>query len=413
MSKIDSKLCSQDLCTGCFACKQACAKGAIQITKVKGFLYPKIDSSLCVDCGLCTKVCPVITTKPIDETYKAVHSTSTCFATWNKDNKDRVNSSSGGVFSVLANETLRQGGIVYGAAWDTNMQLRHVGVENIDELDSLRRSKYVQSSTDGIYTDVKHQLQAGKQILFCGTPCQICGLLSFLRYKDYHNLITVGVVCHGVPSQWSFDNWIREIEEKDKIKVDGCNFRSKQYGWRTGHNLSLHGKDERKKEIKVNKITAENSYFNAFLKQYFLRESCYNCPFKENINMANADIMLSDFWSLWSVIPWREVDWGKGVSAVVTNTEKGNAFLERCKGSLVMKESPYSEYASNTGLRNARKPKNNDEAFEFLKTNTWEETQSKFFPLKLSNKLPVYTRILLGENISILIKKIMKKITRR
>ena len=129
--------------------------------------------------------------------------------------------------------------------------------------------------------------------------------------------------------------------------------------------------------------------------------------------MANADIMLSDFWTLWSVIPWREVDWGKGVSAVVTNTEKGSIFLERCKGSLVMKERPYSEYASNTGLRNARKPKNNDEAYEFLKTNTWKETQSKFFPLKLSNKLPIYTRILFGENISILIKKIIKKITRR
>ena len=411
MSTIDSKLCSQDLCTGCFACKQVCAKGAILITEVKGFLYPKIDSSLCVDCGLCTKVCPVITTKPLDETYKADH--STCFAAWNKDDKERVNSSSGGVYSVLANMTLRLGGVVYGAAWDANMLLKHVGVANVDELDSLRRSKYVQSNTDGIYTDVKQQLQAGKQILFCGTPCQIGGLMSFLRYKDYPNLITVGVICHGVPSQWSFDKYIREIEEKDNIKVVDCNFRSKAWGWCTGLNLLLHGKDKRNKKIKVNKITEENSYFNAFLKQYFLRESCYNCPFKGDSIMDNADIMLSDFWSLWSAIPWREVDWGKGVSAVVTNTEKGSDFLKRCKDSLFMRERPYSEYASNTGLRNARKPKNNDEAFEFLRTNTWKETQSKFFPLKLSNKLPIYTRILFGENGSILIKKIIKKITRR
>ena len=412
MSMMDNKLCSQNLCTGCFSCKQVCAKDAIKITEVKGFLYPAIDSSLCVDCGLCTKACPVLTTKSTDDTLERRNET-TCFAIWNKDNITRVNSSSGGVFSALAEQTLRQGGMVYGAAWDTNMQLKHIGVDDVSNLDSLRRSKYVQSNTDGVYIEVKHQVRLGKQVLFCGTPCQIGGLMSFLRYKDYPNLITVGVVCHGVPSQWSFDKWIREIEEKDKIKVDGCNFRSKQYGWQCGLNLSLHGKDERKKEIKVNKITAENSYFNAFLKQYFLRESCYNCPFKEERHECMADIMLSDFWSLWSVIPWREVDWGKGVSAVITNTKKGNDFLNGCKDALVIKERPYSEYASNTGLRNARKPQNNDEAFEFLKTNTWKETQSKFFPLKLSNKLPIYTRILLGENMSILIKKIMKKITRR
>lgn len=411
MSTIDSKLCSQDLCTGCFACKQACAKGAIQITEVKGFLYPKIEASLCVDCGLCTKVCPVITTKPIDETYKSDH--ALCFAAWNKDNKDRVNSSSGGVFSVLANETLRQGGMVYGAAWDANMQLKHVGVDDISKLDSLRRSKYVQSNTDDIYIEVKNQVLGGRQILFCGTPCQIGGLLSFLRYKDYPNLITVGVVCHGVPSQWSFDKYIHEIEKQENVKVFDCNFRSKDYGWSTGLNLMLYGSNERKNNIKINRMTSDNAYFNAFLKQFFLRESCYNCPFKGDSNLANADIILSDFWSLWSVIPWREVDWGKGVSAVVTNTEKGSDFLERCKDSLVMRERPYYEYASNTGLKNARKPKNNDEAFEFLKTNTWKETQSKFFPLKLLNKFPIYTRILFGENVSILIKKTIKKITGR
>lgn len=408
---IDSKLCSQDLCTGCFACKQACAKGAIQITEVKGFLYPKIDSSLCVDCGLCTKVCPVITTKPLDETHKV--SQSTCFAAWNKDDKERVNSSSGGVFSVLANETLRLGGIVYGAAWDANMQLKHIGVDDVGRLDSLRRSKYVQSNTDDIYREVKHQLLAGRQILFCGTPCQVGGLLSFLRYKDYPNLLTVGVVCHGVPSQRSFDKYIHEIETQENVKVFDCNFRSKDYGWSTGLNLMLYGSNERKNNIKINRMTSDNAYFNAFLKQFFLRESCYNCPFKGDSNLANADIILSDFWSLWSVIPWREVDWGKGVSAVVTNTEKGSDFLERCKDSLVMRERPYYEYASNTGLKNARKPKNNDEAFEFLKTNTWKETQSKFFPLKLSNKFPIYTRILFGENVSILIKKTIKKITGR
>lgn len=411
MSTIDSKLCSQDLCTGCFACKQVCAKGAIQITEVKGFLYPKIDTSLCVDCGLCTKVCPVIATKPLDENCKDDH--SSCFAAWNKDDKDRVNSSSGGVFSVLANETLKQGGVVYGAAWDTNMKLKHAGVDDVSKLDSLRRSKYVQSNTDDIYREVKNQVLSGRQILFCGTPCQIGGLLSFLRYKDYPNLITVGVVCHGVPSQWSFDKYIHEIEEKEKIEVIDCNFRSKKYGWRTGLNLFVYGKNERGKLVTINKIASSNSYFNAFLKKYFLRESCYNCPFKSDKKGFDADIMLSDFWSLWSAVSVREIDFSKGISAVITNTEKGREYLKQCGGSLIMKERPYQEYASNSGLVKAHKPLNNDEAYEYLSTHLWKDTQTKFFPMRMSDYLSIYGRIFLGDNFFITISNTLKKLMHR
>lgn len=406
-----NKLCSQDLCTGCFSCKQVCAKGAIHITELNGFLYPEINASLCVDCGLCSKACPVLNAKK--NLTDKVGSESVCYAIWNKNEEDRVNSSSGGVFSALATKTLKEGGIVYGAAWDKDMQLKHISVDDLKNIDILRRSKYVQSNTDEIYKDVKIQLNTGRRVLFCGTPCQIAGLLSFLANKDYPNLITVGVVCHGVPSQWSFDKYVHEIEEKDKVKIYDCNFRSKKWGWRTGLNLLLLGKDKNNKEVKIDRITEENSYFNAFLKYYFLRESCYNCPFKGGSQECYADIMLSDFWSLWSAIPLREVDYGKGISAVTTNTIKGREYLNLCSESFVVKERSYSEYASNSGLRKACKPKNNDMAFEFLKTHTWKETQTKYFPLRFTDKMPIYTRIVLGENNSILIKKILKKITRR
>lgn len=402
------KLCAPDLCTGCFTCKQVCAKGAIHITEVKGFLYPEIDPSICVDCGLCSKICPVLT--PISGDELQGDNNSVSYAIWNRDVNDRINSSSGGTFSALANRILKQGGVVYGAAWDDDMHLRHIGIEDVDELDSLRRSKYVQSNTDGIYINVKKQLTAERKVLFCGTPCQIAGLLSFLGKKDYPNLITAGVVCHGVPSQRLFDDYLHSIEEKESINIYNCNFRSKEYGWRTGLNLVFQGKKRDGKLLRVNMMGSGNAFFRSFLKKYFLRESCYNCPFKEGENKCHADIMLSDAWSLWANVPWKEFDFSKGISAVATYSDKGKDFLNQCSDALVIKERPYSEYASNSGLRSSRKPQNNDIAYEYLKTHTWKKTQSMYFPLRLTDYFSDYSRVLLGENRSVLVKKFLSRI---
>lgn len=410
MSQVIDKLCSQDVCTGCFACKQVCAKGAIHVTEIKGFLYPEIDASLCVDCGLCSKACPVLNIHPDTESNK--HDEKS-YAIWNKNVKDRISSSSGGVFSVLAVKTLQEGGVVYGAAWDENMQLRHIGIEESGKLDSLRRSKYVQSDTDGVYKDVRTQLKAGRRVLFCGTPCQVAGLLSFLVNRDYPNLMTAGVVCHGVPSQKSFDNYLHGIEEEKKIKIYDCNFRSKEYGWRTGLNLLVHGKDKSGKVVRVSQIGAKNVFVRSFLKQYFLRDSCYNCPYKGSENGCHADIMLSDAWSLWTKVSLKEVDFSKGISSVATYTDKGREALKQCADDMVVMERPYSEYASNSGLRNARKPQKNEAAWEYLKTHSWRETQDKFFPMRMADYFSDYTRKWFGENNYILIKKIAKKITRR
>lgn len=407
---IADKLCAQELCTGCFSCKQICAKGAIHKIDIKGFLYPEIDVSLCVDCGLCTKACPVLNNH-LD--FESDNHEEKSYAIWNKNVEARVNSSSGGVFSVLADKTLQDGGVVYGAAWDENMQLQHIGIEDASKLDSLRRSKYVQSNTDGVYKDVKNQLKSGRNVLFCGTPCQVAGLLSFLGNKEYPNLITAGVVCHGVPSQKSFDNYLHGIEEEKRIKIYDCNFRSKEFGWRTGLNLLVHGKDKSGKVMRVSQIGAKNVFFRSFLKQYFLRDSCYNCPFKGSENACHADIMLSDAWSLWSKVSWRAVDFSKGISSVATFTDKGIKALNQCADVLFVMERPYSEYASNSGLRNARKPKNNDAAWEYLNTHSWRKTQTKFFPMRMADYFSDYVRMLVGENKYILIKKIAKKITRR
>lgn len=407
---VTEKLCPQNVCTGCYACKQVCAKGAIHSKEDKGFSYPEIDASQCVDCGLCTKVCPVLNPDQCNDVNK---DNAVSYAIWNNNLRDRMNSSSGGAFSALADKVIKEGGIVYGAAWDNAMRLKHIGVDDINGLESLRRSKYVQSSTDGVFKDVKQKLKLGRQVLFSGTPCQIAGLLSYLGKKDYPNLITVGVVCHGVPSQWSFDKYLREVEEGKNVRVFDCNFRSKNRGWRTDLNTVITAKNTDDKEVIIDQTLSKNVYMNAFLKQYFLRESCYNCPFKEEGTGNCADIMLSDAWSLWSTIPWGQVDFSKGVSAVVANTEKGRTCLRECAESITVIERPYSEYASNSGLKNARKPGNNDAAFEYLQTHSWMETQAHFFPLTLRQRIPLIARLIIGEQKSIRFKKIIKQMIHR
>ena len=214
----------KSLCCGCSACYDACPKSAITMIEDKeGFLYPAIDEDKCIDCKLCEKVCPTKNKKKNKSLLEA-------YAAYNTDENIRLKSSSGGVFSLIAEYVLRNQGVVYGAAFDENFEVEHLRVASVEELELLRGSKYVQSKLDGIYNLCKKDLEIGKQVLFTGTPCQVSGLKSFLR-KEYDNLVCMDIVCHGVPSRMVWRKYLEYRINFAKSKIVQIAFRLKNEGW--------------------------------------------------------------------------------------------------------------------------------------------------------------------------------------
>lgn len=396
------ELCERDACTGCMSCKQKCAHHAISIVTVNHFDYPEVDRSKCVDCGLCTLVCPIINKNNIKGFIH--HQGENCLAAWNKDTRVRMESSSGGVFSAFANHILASGGIVFGAAWNNELTLVHKGICHPSELDGLRRSKYVQSDVGNTYKEVQNHLKQGKNVLFCGTPCQIAGLKFFLGNKEYDTLFCIDVICQGVPSPYLFKKYIDEVEADTGMKVEDCNFRSKEYGWRCGLLLLLKG-IKNSKAYQKKMILEENSFYNAFIRAYFMRPSCYDCKFKNQDSGYYSDITIADFWRIGNKIPLEVANYEKGISAIVINTDKGRSFIDECLPGLENIERTWIEFATNGGLRRSIKPSNNDAALLYLNDHTWKETQHKYFPVTWRNRIKVILSLKLKErNIRRLLK---------
>lgn len=366
-------LCEKNECIGCFACKQACKKDAISIEQPgDGFTYPTIDYSKCVECGACRKACPVISLEP---PYH-YNQDSPCYSAYQKDEDVRMISSSGGMFYTLSKEVIEKGGCVYGAGWGDDMTLRHQKAEDIESLKKLMRSKYVQSDTGKVYQDVKEELKSGRPILFSGTPCQVAALQSYLGGKEYSQLLTVDVICQGAPSPAVFKKYINDIEEKYGSKVVDAVFRTKENGWRCGLLLLLLLADGRKIELKYKK----NDYYHAFLKNFFLRESCYQCQFKHPKKGCYSDITLADFWRIGTTIPFECASYEKGVSAVLTNTEKGALAFEAIKDRIVWEKRTFKEFSTNGGLRVANRPAGQKEALSMALHKTMDEVQDAYYP---------------------------------
>lgn len=294
-------------CCGCSACASSCPTGCISLKEDKdGFRYPAVEESSCISCGKCESVCPVLSGTGINRQY-----TGDVYAMAHPDTGVRYDSSSGGAFSMLAEETIGKGGLVFGAAFNDEWDVVHVCASNKTELASLRGSKYVQSEMGNCFLSVKEAVCSGRQVLFSGTPCMIAGLRKYLR-KDYDNLLLVDIVCHGVPSPKVWKTYLRSFGRITKIS-----FRDKSRGWKM---FSMVVDGEKKC---VNEPFEKNPFMTLFLKNLCLRPSCYRCQFKAG--KSGSDITIGDFWGIQNIRP--DIDDDSGLSLVIPNTVAGKTAL--------------------------------------------------------------------------------------
>lgn len=309
-------------CTGCGACAHICPKKCISMLPDNyGFLCPQINSDICVKCGLCEKTCPIL-----NKTNKETASNAISYAAKTNNDNLRKCSSSGGIFSVIAEKVLENNGIVYGAAFDENFVVNHTAVSSLDDLDLIRRSKYVQSDLNNSFVSVKNNLTDGKTVLFTGTPCQVEGLLAYLK-KPYDNLITMDFVCHGVPSPDVWDFYKAYLQKQYNSDIRNINFRDKSLGWK---NSSVRIEFENG-NVYCNTF-GKDPYMKAFLANMDLRESCYTCKFK-SVN-HKSDITVADYWGIDKTNP--EIDDDKGLSLVLINSDKGASLLNEIESSLTL-----------------------------------------------------------------------------
>ena len=302
-------------CSGCTACMSSCPKAAITMQEDdEGFLYPHIDEDTCIHCGLCQKVCSW--EHPKYDNYEGPITLASVL----KDKIERQRSTSGGVFYAIAKWIIEQGGMVFGAAFDDNLQLKHIGFDNLDDLQKLRGSKYIQSSLGHIFKEVKSQLEQGFWCYFTGTGCQVAGLKAFLR-KDYEKLITSDLVCHGVPSQKLFNEHIAYMEKKYQDTVIEYQFRDNKTGGYC-ETCSFAGRKA------VENPTYELSpYLYGFIYGYTHRYSCYECKFAKV--PRQGDITLADYWGVKHYFP--KMDYSRGCSLVLINTAKGEEVWKQIK----------------------------------------------------------------------------------
>ncbi len=335
-------------CCGCNACAQICPKQCITMQEDnEGFLYPRVDTENCIDCHLCEKTCPVSNHGPERKPLKV-------YAAINKDEEIRKQSSSGGIFTALAEQIIKQGGVVFGARFDERWQVKHDYAETMEGLAAFRGSKYVQSRIGNTYQEAERFLKAGRKVLFSGTPCQIAGLRNYLR-KEYDNLLTVDFICHGVPSPMVWRRYLKEeiarqcekntvlprpIHEED-VLVEDISFRDKTLGWKKysfALALSTTNGSGEKFSFCFRMPLDENVFLRGFLADLYLRPSCHACSFR--CGKCGSDVTLGDFWGLQDVIPeWND---DKGVTALLVNSERGVNFMNDIAVSPWLKQTDYS-----------------------------------------------------------------------
>ena len=399
-------------CCGCNACVQRCPKECITMqADHEGFLYPIIDTNACIDCGLCEKVCPIINQSETRNPIKV-------YAAYNKNENIRMQSSSGGIFTIIAEEIIKKGGVVFGVKFNEDWMAEFDYTETIEGISLFRGSKYVQAIVGNAYKKTEEFLKKGREVLFSGTPCQIAGLKKFLR-KEYENLYTVDIICHGVPSPKVWEMYLKEttskifknipdkkiqyvspIGETYKSCIEAISFRSKIAGWKKySFLLKLNFPNyDGKNTVAFTEPFNKNNYMRAFLSNTILRPSCYKCPAKNG--KSHSDITIADFWGINKIDPSFDDD--KGCGAILVNTPRGETLYPLSQTTY--KEKSLSEVITyNRAYCHSYKPHKNRKKF-FKELDNIIELSS--FILKMQ-KISLKQRII--NNVKGCIKTILRK----
>ena len=383
------KIIDKQNCCGCTACVQTCPVHCIEMREDKeGFLYPEADDSKCIECGLCEQVCPFLNDNLPRSPQKV-------FAAKSKDDYIRLDSSSGGVFSLLAGKVIEEGGVVFGVKFDECWQPVFTYVESMDQLAPLRGSKYVQAIVGTAFSEARAFLRQGRKVLFSGTSCQVAALKRFLR-QEYVNLLTVDVVCHGVPSPLVWRQYLQEIRKSDRREdrgkntvlssskeisvITGISFRDKKLGWKK-YRFVVRGKSAEggQNSVLLSAMHRINPFLQAFLSNMILRDSCYNCKVKSG--KSCSDVTIADYWGVSKFHP--EMDDDKGTSLVLAYTIKGldavSTILQNCE--YVESDYKYGLYANPCIERSVKVPK--------YRSEFWKE----FSIIGIDAITPIYNRL--------------------
>lgn len=339
------EICNRDKCSGCFACMNVCPRQAIekQIDSL-GRPMPKVNETQCIECGLCKKVCPVVSGVEFRKP-------KACYAAWNKSDTDRSTCASGGIATGFGRTVIEQEGVVFGTSFreGENLVLDFEMADTMEGLEKFKTSKYVQADTANSYVKAKEQLEADKRVLYVGTPCQIAGLQGVLR-KDYEKLITVDIICHGVPPITylrDYQNGVCKGKEAEK-----ATFRGKD-----DFVLCFYSQEGK---TFYRKDAYQDYYFRAFLESLIYRENCYTCPYAQENRIS--DFTIGDFWELDKST--LQVEYTGKVSVILVNTEKAERFLLECQDKFYLEQRPLEEAVKgNTQLREPATPHKDRDLF--------------------------------------------------